>query len=86
MTEMGTGPFSFDEFRSFLADALLIEEDKITPEASLIADLGVDSLRWAEMALRIYQLGIEVPAEVFWEIQTVGDAYEIYLGHSTAEA
>lgn len=81
MVDMGLGPVSFDEFKKILADVLLIEEEKIIPEASFVADLFVDSLRWVEMALRIEQLGVEMPSEAFWEIQTVGDAYEAYMGH-----
>ncbi len=70
---------SFDEFKKVLANVLLIEEEKLVPETSFTADLYVDSIRWVEMALRIEQLGVEMPAEAFWEIQTVGDAYEYYV-------
>ena len=84
MTEINPAPISFDEFSKFLADVLLIEVERITPQASFVVDLCVDSLRWAEMALRMCKLGVEIPTEVFWEIQTVGDAYQVYLKHAAA--
>jgi acyl carrier protein len=74
-------PISFDEFKRFLAEVLLIEEEKLSPEASLVNDLYVDSLRWVEMALRVEQLGVQMPTEAFWDIHTVGDAYEAYVKH-----
>ena len=84
MAEATPAPITFEEFREFLAEVFLIEKEKITPEASFVADLCVDSLRWVEMALRIEQLGVELPAETFWEIQTVGDAYNTYVNHKTS--
>lgn len=81
MVDMSLGPVSFDEFKKILAEVLLIEEERITPEASFITDLFVDSLRWVEIVLSIEQLGVEMPSEAFWEIQTVGDAYESYMSY-----
>ena len=81
MVERTSERISFDEFRKVLANVLLIEEEKLVPETSFTADLYVDSIRWVEMALRIEQLGVNMPAEAFWEIQTVGDAYEYYMNH-----
>jgi acyl carrier protein len=75
-------PLSFDEFRRLLAEVLLIEEEKLRPEASFADDLYVDSLRWADMALRIEEIGAQIPTEAFWEIQTVEDAYKTYLGYA----
>ena len=81
MVERTSERMSFDEFKKVLANVLLIEEEKLIPETSFTADLYVDSIRWVEMALRIEQIGVEMPAEAFWEIQTVGDAYEYYVNH-----
>ena len=72
---------SFDEFKKMLAEVLVIEEERLVPEASFVADLFVDSIRWMEMTLRIEQLGVEIPTEAMWEIQTVQDAYESYSSH-----
>lgn len=86
MVERAPEPMSFDEFKKVLAGVLLIGEEKITPEASFTTDFCVDSIRWVEMALRIEQLGVKMPSEAFWEIQTAGDAYEYYVNHFAVSA
>jgi acyl carrier protein len=82
MASSGEGPLSLEEFRRLLAEILLIEEEKLRPDASFANDLYVDSLRWAEMALRFDDIGAQIPTEAFWEIQTVEDAYRIYRGYA----
>jgi acyl carrier protein len=81
MGDMAPKLISFDEFKGMLAEVLVIEEEKLVPEASFVADLFVDSIRWLEMTLRIEQLGVEIPSEAMWEIQTVQDAYESYTNY-----
>jgi acyl carrier protein len=83
MANSGT-PMSFEEFRRVLAEVLLIDETKLTPEASFLNDLMVDSIRWLEMALTIERLGVSIPTEALWDIQTVGDSYEYYLRNFAA--
>lgn len=77
---------SFEEFRKVLAEALLVPEERLTPEASFTADLSVDSIRWVEMALSIEQIGVQVPTEAFWDIDTVGDAYDFYVKNYAEDA
>lgn len=74
-------PISFEEFRHLLSEILLIDEEQLTPSASFVDDLYVDSLRWAEMAIRIEDLGAQIPTEAFWEIDTVQGAYDCYRSH-----
>jgi acyl carrier protein len=69
---------TFDEFRGVLAEILMVGVDKLTPEASFMNDLSVDSIKWLEMALTLEQIGVALKAEAVWDIQTVGDAYERY--------
>ena len=83
MANSGT-PMSFEEFRRVLAEVLLVDEAKLTPEASFLNDLMVDSIRWLEMALTIERLGVQIPTEALWDIQTVGDSYEYYLRNFVA--
>ena len=73
---------SFEEFRKLLAEELFLDEEIITPDASFVNDLRVDSIRLLEMILRIEALGVEIPAQAAWRIRTVNDAYEYYLNHS----
>ena len=72
-------PLSFEKFRDILADALNVSREKITPNASFINDLAVDSIRMVEMLLRMEELGVSVPPEAAWDIRTVGDAYDFYV-------
>jgi acyl carrier protein len=82
MASSSNGPLSFEQFRALLAEILLIEEEKLRPDASFACDLYVDSLRWAEMALSLEEIDAHIPTEAFWEIQTVEDAYRIYLAYA----
>jgi acyl carrier protein len=72
---------SFAEFKKVLAEELSVDEEKITPEASFINDLFVDSIRMLEMILRIETFGVTICPEAAWQIRTVQDAYEYYLDH-----
>jgi acyl carrier protein len=69
---------SFDDLRKLLAEELMLPEDQLTKEASLIQDLQVDSLALASMMLRMEELGFEFPIESAWEMETVGDIYDTY--------
>jgi len=77
---------SFEQFRQFLAEELTVDEAKITPEASFIEDLLVDSIRMVEMFLRLEAEGLDIPLEAAWQIETVGDAYQCYVSQAPAEA
>ena len=73
---------SFTEFQGFMSNALSISTDELTPEASLLNDLAVDSLKLVELMLRFEnQLGVSIPSQDAWEINTVGDAYSYYADH-----
>ena len=63
----------------------MIDEAKITPEASFFDDLWVDSIRMVEMMLHLEELGISIPLEAAWEIRTVGEAYRYCLEHGSVE-
>ena len=74
----GSPPLSFPEFRVLLADLLRAEPAQLLPDACLVTDLGVDSLRLVELLLRLEELGVEISPDAVWEIETVGDAYHYY--------
>jgi|YelNatPaOPRAMG01_1025707.scaffolds.fasta_scaffold194972_2 acyl carrier protein len=79
MTETTFGPISFEEFRRLVAQELQVDEARVVPEASFIADLQADSIRLVELLLRLEEAGIHIPLEEAWDVETVGDAYELYL-------
>ena len=71
---------SFAEFRGFLSDTLGVAAASLDRDAHFVGDLAVDSLKLVELILQFQlQLGVEVPTDAAWEIQTVGDAYDFYL-------
>lgn len=69
---------SFEDFRAMVAEVLDVDTARLTPDTYFITDLGVDSLRLADILLRLEELGVEVSPDLAWEVQTVGDAYRIY--------
>lgn len=82
MSTSGTHPMSFTEFRALIARELQLDPAQITPEASFVEDLMVDSIRMVDLMLRLEELGISFPLEAAWDIRTVQDAYECYLKHN----
>lgn len=79
MAQKSNRELTFEEFQAILADELMLPRESLKPDASLIRDLQVDSLALASMMLRMQELGIAIPIERAWEIETVGDAYRAYL-------
>jgi acyl carrier protein len=45
-------------------------------------DLSADSIQLVSLMLRMEELGIGIPMEAAWEIETVGDAYRLYREQS----
>jgi acyl carrier protein len=76
MTEAESSNLTFEEFRSLIAEELQVDEEKIVPEASFFSDLCVDSIRMVDMMLRLEELGLSIPLEDAWQIETVEDAYQ----------
>lgn len=71
-------PITFDEFKHLLAEELQVEESKIVPAASFVTDLLVDSITLVGLMLRLDEMGITIPMDAAWDVQTVGDAYRVY--------
>lgn len=59
-----------------------MEREKVVPEASFVEDLLADSIQLVEMMLYMEEEGISIPMESAWEIETVGDAYQLYRQHA----
>lgn len=55
--------------KGILVDALSVEEEKIAPEASLVHDLGVESIDFLDIGFRVQQtFGVELPNKVIQEM------------------
>lgn len=59
----------FNKVREALVDALGVEDDEVTPEATLVGDLGAESIDFLDIVFRLEKtFGIEIPrAELFPE-------------------
>ncbi len=65
----------FDRVKKIVIDNLSVEDDKISPAASFIDDLGADSLDLVELVMAFEEeFSIEIPDDVQENIRTVGDA------------
>lgn len=84
MTTPEHAPVSFETFRSMIADALQVEREDVVREAAFVEDLHADSIQLVEMMMHMEELGIDIPIESAWEIQTVGDAYRLYRDHAAS--
>ncbi len=59
---------------AILADQFDAEEDSLTPETSIVDDLGADSLDVVDLLMTIEdQFEIEIPDSEVENIKTVGD-------------
>jgi acyl carrier protein len=82
----GEGQITFEEFRQLIAQELQVDEERVVREASFVEDLFADSLKLVRLMLRLEELGISIPMERAWEVETVGDAYRLYRGDAVSEA
>ena len=78
-------PMTFQEFRRIIARELQVEEAKVVHEASFMEDLSADSIQLVSLMLRMEDLGIGIPLEAAWEVETVGDAYRLYRENAGSE-
>jgi acyl carrier protein len=66
-----------DKVRKMIADKLDIELNEVVPAASLVDDLGADSLHLVDMIMTMEEVfDIEISDEEAEKIITVGDAIE----------
>ncbi|MBQ7301318.1 MAG: acyl carrier protein [Clostridia bacterium] len=64
----------FEEFKALLVEQMNIDEDDITPEAELVADLGINSLELADLVFTCEsKYNIEIDEDDYRKFVTVGD-------------
>jgi acyl carrier protein len=62
------------EIKSMVARVIKVPEDKITPDANLFTDLGVDSLLGVEIFAALdKKYGVEIPEERLRTVATIND-------------
>ncbi|MDI3280904.1 MAG: acyl carrier protein [Bacillota bacterium] len=73
----------FDRVKEIIVEQLGVDEEKVTPEASFVDDLGADSLDIVELVMALEEeFDLEIPDEDAEKITTVGDAVE-YIKENT---
>lgn len=64
----------FEKVRDIIVDQLDADENDVTTEASIIDDLGADSLDVVDLVMSIEEeFDVEIPDEEVENIKTVGD-------------
>lgn len=64
----------FEKVKEMLCEQLDVEEEKVTPEASIVDDLGADSLDVVDLIMSLEEeFDVEVPDEDVEGMKTVGD-------------
>ena len=60
---------NFEKIRTALVDALGVDDDEVTPEATLVGDLGAESIDFLDIVFRLEKsFGIKIPrGELFPE-------------------
>ena len=75
----------FEQFKALLVDELQVEEDKITPEAELSNDLGINSIELAELVMRCEEtFGVDIQDDDIHNFVTVARRAE-HRSHSEAQ-
>ena len=75
----------FDKVRDIIVDQLDVEEDVVTAEASIVDDLGADSLDVVDLISSVEdEFDVEIPDEKVEDIKTVGDIVS-YIEAAAAE-
>ena len=66
---------------SIISEALNMDPDDITPDASFVNDLGADSLDLFQLILKIEEeFGVEISAEEADRVTTVADQHGLLTG------
>jgi acyl carrier protein len=77
---------TFERVKKIIIEQLGVEDNEVTPEASITEDLGADSLDQVELVMAFEtEFGIDIPDEEAEKIKTVGDAVS-KIDASTASA
>lgn len=63
-----------ERLRGVLHDIFEIDPAKVTPEANLFVDLGLDSIDAVDLAIQVQEMtGMRIKPEDFKHVRTVGD-------------
>ena len=66
-----------EEVKKIIIEQLSVDDEKVTPEAQFVNDLGADSLDTVELIMALEEkFDVQIPDEKAEKIKTVGEAIE----------
>jgi len=76
----------FEEVKEVLADALGLDDDEVTAEATLMGDLGAESIDFLDIVFRLEKsFGIKIPREELFPAESVMSNPEFVSGGKLTE-
>ena len=76
----------FDEVKEVLVDALGLDDDEVTAEATLMGDLGAESIDFLDIVFRLEKsFGIKIPREELFPAEGIMNNPEYVAGGKLTE-
>ncbi|QEG39036.1 acyl carrier protein [Roseimaritima ulvae] len=76
----------FQKVREALEDALGVDEDEVTPEATLVGDLGAESIDFLDIVFKLEKaFDIQIPREELWPEDILTNSTYVDDGKVTPE-
>ena len=76
----------FQKVREALEDALGVDEDEVTPEATLVGDLGAESIDFLDIVFKLEKaFDIQIPREELWPEDILTNSTFVDDGKVTAD-
>lgn len=75
----------FEKVRAALVDALGVDDDEVTPAATMVGDLGAESIDFLDIVFRLEKsFGIEIPRSELFPEDVLTNAEYVENGKVTA--
>ena len=75
----------FEKVRTALVGALGVDDDEVTPDATMVGDLGAESIDFLDIVFRLEKaFGIEIPRSALFPEDILTNAEYVHDGKVTA--
>ncbi|MBX3421078.1 MAG: acyl carrier protein [Pirellulaceae bacterium] len=76
----------FEKVQAALVDALGVDDDEVTPQATMVGDLGAESIDFLDIVFKLEKaFGIVIPREELFPDDILTDAKFVQNGKVTSE-
>ncbi len=76
----------FDKVKEALVDALALDDDEVTPEATMVGDLGAESIDFLDIVFRLEKaFGIDIPRDELFPEDILQNEQYVVDGRVTPE-